>query len=428
MLALNHYLTPIHIHLHPNLQVNCWMVTSLEQDIKIKYPVAYYHCATLDSADIRRQWFEVSAGLDSVGIRVVANVCDCAGEHVRFFQNVLKQHAVEDDTCLIRRDHTWVIPDAPHVNKNCRNNMKSSGSGRGHTRWLRRNGNYIGWSVVNGTYTVSTTLPNGAPRPLAALTKFPYDAVHPCGILRLRVPLSVAIFRYETRIFIEKNIERIADEAKVRVQDVRETLLYMEKVDELFTIMNGKHPITWSDKGDGSGTPIGLRDECNTNVGLTLRGFAKKYGVSLQYLKRVSGLPNADSRPKPGSLLLVDRLERLVSIGNWFRDWKHSVQSTPSISKATKAAMFITPTTYDAILKTCFGTVGLIKMYVTNSTRCWVLRRLNQDPLESTFGQLRAGSGSNVDMTVKEINSGMSRIRALGLKNTKRKNCDLSTS
>ena len=72
-------------------KVNCWIFTSLEADIKIKYPVAYYHCATLDSADIRRQWFEVTVGLDS------------------------------------------------------------------DTRWLCRNGNYIGWCVVQGGYTVSTS-------------------------------------------------------------------------------------------------------------------------------------------------------------------------------------------------------------------------------------------------------------------------------
>ena len=156
-------------------KVNCWMVTSLETDIKIKYPVPYYHCTTLDSADIRRQWFEVTAGLDSVGIRVVVNVYDCAGEHVRFFQNVLKQR----DDCLVRRDHTWVVPDSPHVNKNCRNVMISSGSGPGHTRWLCRNGNYIGWCVVQGGYTVSTTFPDGTPRPLVQLVGFPYDVVTP---------------------------------------------------------------------------------------------------------------------------------------------------------------------------------------------------------------------------------------------------------
>ena len=244
----------------------------------------------------------------------------------------------------------------------------------------------------------------------------------------MRVPLSVAIFRYETRIFFEKNTKRIAVEAKVREQDVHETILYMEKVDELFTIMNGKQPIMWSNEDDGSGTPIGLRDKCVTDGKTTLRGFSKKIGVSLGYLKRISGLPDANSRPESGSLLLINRLERLLSIGQWFRDWKQSVQAMTGISQKAESSMFMTPTTYDAIIKTCFGTVGLIKMYIPNSTRCWVLRRLNQDPLESTFGELRSGSGCHTNMTVKEINSGMSKIRALGLKNTKRKNCDLSTN
>ena len=192
-------------------------------------------------------------------------------------------------------------------------------------------------------------------------------------------------------------------------------------------IMNGKVPITWSDEDDGTGTPIGLRDKCDTNQQppLTLRGFAKRYGVSLQYLKDISGLPDANSVPTPGSLLLVDRLQRLTSVAKWFQDWKKSVDATPGLKKSEKAAMFITPTTYGAILKVCYGTVGLVKMYVTRSDRCWVLRRLNQDPLESTFGQLRSGSGSNTDMDVRQVNSGMGSIRALGLKATRRKNCDL---
>ena len=186
------------------------MVTSLQQNIKIRYPVAYYHCATLDSADIRRQWYEVMAGLDNVGVRVVANVCDCAGEHERFFTQVLKQYAVEDRTCKVRRDHTWAVPDSPHVNKNMRNILKSSGTHRLHTRLLCRQGRYIVWTVVQAAYTVSTTLPNGQPRPLMTVKKFTYDVANPNGILRLRVSLSAIVFSYDVRIFISKNIERIA--------------------------------------------------------------------------------------------------------------------------------------------------------------------------------------------------------------------------
>ena len=203
------------------------------------------------------------------------------------------------------------------------------------------------------------------------------------------------------------------------MEDVYETLLYMEKCDEMFQIMNGRSPITWSIEDDGTGKPIGLRDKCDTTQGFTLRYFSKKYGVSLKYLQHISGLTSPDSKPEPGSMLLIDRLQRLISVVDYFREWKQDID-VMSISKKAKAAMFITPTTYSALRKMCYGTVGLIKKYVTNSDRCWVLRRLNQDPLESTYGQLRNISGSNTDMNVRDIRSGMSEIRALGLNKVKR--------
>ena len=60
------------------------MITSPDPRIKISFPVAYYHCATLDSADIRRQWYEVVNGLNEVGITVVSYICDGASEHARY--------------------------------------------------------------------------------------------------------------------------------------------------------------------------------------------------------------------------------------------------------------------------------------------------------------------------------------------------------
>ena len=139
----------------------------------------------------------------------------------------------------------------------------------------------------------------------------------------------------------------------------------------------------------------------------------------MKYLQDISGLTSPDSKPEPGSILLIDRLQRLISVVDYFREWKKDIDVL-SISKKAKSAMFITPTTYSALRKMCYGTVGLIKTYVTKSDRRWILRRLNQDPLESTYGQLRNISGSNTDMNVRDIRSGMNEIRTLGLNKVKR--------
>ena len=98
-------------------KVNCFMVSSPEQRIKICFPVAYYHCTTLDAAAIRRQWYEVMVGLDSIGLRVVAIVCDGASEHAKFFNSVLEEISIHDPSILVRINNTWVISDPPHLIK-----------------------------------------------------------------------------------------------------------------------------------------------------------------------------------------------------------------------------------------------------------------------------------------------------------------------
>ena len=108
-------------------KVNCFMVTSPQRKIRVKFPVAYYHVSTLDSATIRRQWCQVMAGLDSIGLNVVGLVCDGASEHSKFFNMMLEEISVHDPSILVRVGNTWVISDPPHLVKKFRNNWLSSG-------------------------------------------------------------------------------------------------------------------------------------------------------------------------------------------------------------------------------------------------------------------------------------------------------------
>ena len=83
--------------------VNCFMITSPEWKMNhVRFPVAYYHCSSLNSKDIRRQFEEVMTGLDSVGLRVISTVCDTASEHVRFFNHTLDTGAVADPDIKVR--------------------------------------------------------------------------------------------------------------------------------------------------------------------------------------------------------------------------------------------------------------------------------------------------------------------------------------
>ena len=139
-----------------------------------------------------------------------------------------------------------------------------------------------------------------------------------------------------------------------------------------------------------------------------------KYGVSIQHLKDVSGLPHSYSKPKVGSRLLVDRLQRLLEIHKYFFNWHKSVDAL-KVSKKEKEAMLITPCTYEAVSRLCLGVVGMCRKYIPHTLRRWVLSKFTQDPLESTFGQCRSGAGSHADMNIKDVNSGIGSIRHLGL-------------
>ena len=54
--------------------------------------------------------------------------------------------------------------------------------------------------------------------------------------------------------------------------------------------------------------------------------------------------------------------------------------------------------------------------YVTETSRCWVLRRFTQDPIESLFGQLRNLAGSNTNLDKTGVDFGMSETRSYVLR------------
>ena len=399
-------------------KVNCFMVSSPEQRIKIKFPVAYYHCTTLDSATIRRQWYEVMTGLDNIGLRVVSIVCDGASEHSKFFNNILEEISIHDPSILVRIDNTWVVSDPPHLIKKFRNNWLSSGEQDRHTRRLLIDGHHIGWSVVPAAHTTSTTLPDGRPRPLTTLRKLKYPVTEPTGIQRLRVGLAAIPFSKDVQDFVESNLSRVAREARVTEDDVKATLKFCSNVNELFQIMNNsKRPITWTEEKDPGGVVIGLRDKLNTTRGLKLNYFSKEYGVSVKELMRISGLPSGDSVPVHGSVLIIDRLQRLKEIADYFKTWKEQVDGLQGYTKQQKSRMFITHWLYTDLRRTCYSVIELMTHYVTRSSRRWILRRFTQDPIESLFGQIRNLAGSNKNLHRVSVDLGISEIRATCLKN-----------
>lgn len=274
-----------------NTQVNCFMVSSPEEDIDINFPVAYFHCSTLNSTVVREQLFSVMAGLEYAGLNVVSWVCDGASEHARMFISILNSVGDKDPDLKVRRDGIWVVSDTPHLGKKFRNNLKSSGQKIYDTKMLRRGASYLVWDIIRATHKVTTTLEDGTCRLPRCLHKLSWDAVDPSSIMRLRVNLAMIPFSVDVQNFIQRNITRISREARVRVQDVRATLVYMRMVNEIFQIMNCREPITWTPEDDGTGRePIGLRDKVNTSHGLTLNSISKKYGVSVETLKSISGL------------------------------------------------------------------------------------------------------------------------------------------
>ena len=393
-------------------KVNCFMVTSPEKNIRIKCPVAYYHCTTLDSAAIRRQWYEVMTGLDSVGFNIVGLVCDGASEHFKFFNQVLTEFSIHDPTLLVRRGHMWAVSDPPHLIKKFRNNWLSSGQQDRHTKRLLIGGHHIGWSVIEGTHRTSTTLPDGSQRATISLRKMKHNVVDPSSIQRLRVSLAAIPFSKEVQDFVRSNIDRVAQHAGVTVDDVKATLEFSSNANEIFQIMNSTEPITWTDELDSTGTPIGLRDKLDLRHGFTLNWFSKKYGVRVESLIQTSGLPSGDSIPPPDSVLIIDRLQRLVTCANYFKGWKHEVDALPGYTKEQLKTMFISHWLYTDLRRTCYSIVELMRHYVSNSSRCWLLRRFTQDPIESLFGTLRTSAGSNSNLDRTSVDFGMSERRA----------------
>ena len=399
-------------------KVNCFMVVSPEQNLKeIRYPVAYYHCSKLDSTVIRHQLDEVLTGLDNIGLRVICLVCDGASEHAKYFNMVLNEGATHDDTIKVRVGNVWVVSDAPHLLKKFRNNWLSSGERDFHTRRMFKDGFHIGWEVMKAVYTVATTLSNGDQRPLSLIPKLSWDVIHPSCIQQLRVSLASIPFSKTVRDFVCQNFDQVVDMSKLREGDVRVTLEYMGIVDEVFQLMNSKYPITWDPTDDGHGRPIGLRDKCDTSKGYSLNFFAKIFGVSVQYLMEITGLPSPGSVPEPGTVILIDRPERLLRIASYFNEWKAYVSSIPDITKKQRSTMFITHWLFDDLRRTCHSMVELIKKFIPHTNRRWVPRRFNQDPIESLFGQIRNLAGSNTDLDRSAVDMGMNEIRTLGLKN-----------
>ena len=403
-------------------KVNCFFVSSPEKDIKIKFPVAYYHSTSLDSSMIRQQWLEVMIGLQSIGLNVIAMVCDGASEHARFLNLLLDKVAENDPTISVRLgEGLWIVSDPPHLIKKFRNNWMSSGQSEFHTRNMCHGGQHILWKIIEATLEVAVKLPNGDLRSPRALPKLILDAIFPSCIQKLRVKLAARVFTQDVQDFMLFNKVEIARLAYVRVVDVEKTVEFMSKVNELFNIMNSRVPISWSDKDDGTGTGnvIGFRNKCWTNRDYNLRKYSDVFGVSVKSLMESTGLSDPLDKPPRGSLLYVDRLDRLLKIADWFKQWRGEVYSTEGLNGTQKGRMFITHWLYDDLRRTCHSVVELCHKYLKGTDRKWILKRFNQDPIESTFGQLRNLSGNNRDLNYKHVDSGIAEIRALGLETTK---------
>ena len=276
-------------------KVNCFLVQSPWKHIKVQYPVAYFHCVTLDAEDIRRQWYSVVKGLNDVGLTVGAYICDGASEHGRMFDMVLTKYAKEDPTLKISDGEGISTSDSPHNVKKCRNAMLSSGESEFHTKRLSKNGNLICWRVEKAVLTLTNTNEDGSSRMFRAIPGFNLDVTQPSSIQRLRVGLAAKAFSKVVRDFIADNLADVAAKANLREQDVIETLKFMAISDELFQIMNTEKPVTWTSEKDDTGLVIGFRDKVNTSRGDTLNLISKIYGVNVGYLKEVTGLKKGSS-------------------------------------------------------------------------------------------------------------------------------------
>ena len=141
--------------------------------------------------------------------------------------------------------------------------------------------------------------------------------------------------------------------------------------------------------------------------------------MSVDTLISSSGLPSGDSVPPHGSLLIIDRLQRLVDIANYFKTWKQQVNNLHGFTKTQRSKMFLTHWLYTDLRRTCYGVVECMRHYITSeSSRCWLFRRFTQDPIESLFGQIRSLCGSNINLDRLGVDIGMSEIRAKCCKST----------
>ena len=183
--------------------MNAFIVQSPWTHINIVFPIAYYHCATLDAADIYRQHSEVVEGLDSIGLKNVLNVCDGAGEHEKFNNMTLTKMSVFDPTIGVQTEDDDAIScsDVPHLGKKARNNFMRSQIGG--TKILCIDGFYIVWDVQKATYRVSKWDINGNERCPRSLVKMKYEVVYPTSIQQLRVDLALIPFSQEVQDFIK---------------------------------------------------------------------------------------------------------------------------------------------------------------------------------------------------------------------------------
>ena len=117
--------------------------------------------------------------------------------------------------------------------------------------------------------------------------------------------------------------------------------------------MNSREPITWTEEKDSHGEVIGLKDKLDTTHGFTLNWFSKKYGISVKTMMETSGLPSGDSIPPHGSILIIDRLGRLLKIADYFKTWKENVDTLPGFTKSQRSGMFITHWLYTDLRRTC---------------------------------------------------------------------------
>ena len=70
---------------------------------------------------------------------------------------------------------------------------------------------------------------------------------------------------------------------------------------------------------------------------------------------------------------------------------------------------------YKDLRRTIHGTVGALRSFIPHTDLQWSLRSFNQDGCESLFQQLRSRAGDNRNMTISEVDAGMSEIRSEGL-------------